>query len=73
MKMAETSPNGLENTVGKGGIARYEQFLHFQQFLKELVLQGLVWEKVNIQTQLLMSPLKKPFDSTMKRGENAAN
>ena len=25
--MAESSPNRIENTVGKGEIARYEQFL----------------------------------------------
>ena len=26
MKMAKSSPKGVENTVGKGEIARYEQF-----------------------------------------------
>ena len=31
MKMAEISTNGLENTVGKEEIARYEQFLLFPQ------------------------------------------
>ena len=31
MKMAESSPNWIENTVGKGEIARYEQFLLFPQ------------------------------------------
>ena len=31
LKMAESSPNRLENTVGKGEIARYEQFLPFPQ------------------------------------------
>ena len=29
MEMAESSSNGVENTVGKGEIARYEQFLLF--------------------------------------------
>ena len=29
MKMTESCPKGLENTVGKGEIARYEQFLLF--------------------------------------------
>ena len=33
--MVENFPNGIENTVGKGEIARYEQFLLFPQcFLK---------------------------------------
>ena len=31
MKMAETSQKKVENTVGKGEIARYEQFLLFPQ------------------------------------------
>ena len=31
MKMAESSPKKVENTVGKGEIARYEQFLPFLQ------------------------------------------
>ena len=31
MKMAESSPKQVENTVGKGEIARYEQFLLFSQ------------------------------------------
>ena len=30
-KMAESYPNGQKNTVGKGEIARYEQFLLFPQ------------------------------------------
>ena len=29
--MAESVPNGVENTVGKGEIARNEQFLLFPQ------------------------------------------
>ena len=38
MKMAESSPQRVENTVGKGEIAHYEQFLLFQQcFQKDLV------------------------------------
>ena len=31
MKMEERSPKRVENTVGKGEIARYEQFLLFPQ------------------------------------------
>ena len=31
MKMAESSLKKVENTVGKGEIARYEQFLLFTQ------------------------------------------
>ena len=31
MKMAESSQKRVENTVGKGEIARYEQFLLFPQ------------------------------------------
>ena len=50
--MVESSPNsaGVEKTVGKGEIARYEQFLLFPQcFQKTCILQtrkkaGLVLE-----------------------------
>ena len=31
MKMEESYPKRLENTVGKGEIARYEQFLLFSK------------------------------------------
>ena len=30
-EMAKSSPNWIENTVGKGEIAGYEQFLRFPQ------------------------------------------
>ena len=51
MKMAESSPKGVENTVRKGEIARNEQFLLFPQcFLKtctaDTLKPGLVWERV---------------------------
>ena len=35
LKMAESSQNLVENTVGNGEIARYEQFLLFPQCLKK--------------------------------------
>ena len=31
IKIAESCPNEMENTVGKGEIARHEQFLFFPQ------------------------------------------
>ena len=34
MKIAESFPEWVENTVGKGEIARYEQFLLSQCFQK---------------------------------------
>ena len=38
--MAESSPKVLENTVGQGEIARYEQFLRFpHSVFKRFVLQ----------------------------------
>ena len=36
MKMAESPPNGVENTVGKGEIAHYKQFLLFPQCLQKV-------------------------------------
>ena len=51
MIMAESYPNRVENTVGKGEIARYKQFLLFPQcFQKTCTVDmwkpGLVWERV---------------------------
>ena len=37
--MVESSPKRVENTVGKGEIARNEQFLLFPQCFQRLVLQ----------------------------------
>ena len=41
----------VENTVGKGEIARYEQFLHFPQCFQKACFLGtskdvIVWERV---------------------------
>ena len=45
--MAESSPEKWENTVGKGEIARFEQFLLFPHRFQELYcIQGFVWERV---------------------------
>ena len=50
MKMVECSPR-VENTLGKGEIARYEQFLPLPQCFQktctaDTLKQGLVWERV---------------------------
>ena len=49
--MAESYPKRVENTVGKGEIARYEQFLIFPQCFQKACFQGaskgvIVWEWV---------------------------
>ena len=51
-KMAESYPKRLENTVGKGETARYEQFLLFPQCFQKACFPGaskgvIVWEWVN--------------------------
>ena len=50
-KMAESYPKLVENTVGKGEIARYEQFLLFTQCFQKACFPGaskgvIVWEWV---------------------------
>ena len=45
-------PKRVENAVGKGEIARYEQFLPYPQCFQktctaEMQKEGLVWERVN--------------------------
>ena len=37
--MAESSPKRVENTVGKGEIARYEQFLLFPQCFQKTCIR----------------------------------
>ena len=54
-----------ENTMGKGEIARYEQFLLFPQCFQKACFQGvskgvIVWEWVK-QWLWLLSHLPKPF------------
>ena len=66
MKMAESSPKPIENTVRKGEIARYEQFLLFPQcFLKTCAADtqkpGLVWDRVNHTIQLNLLPHNPDF------------
>ena len=46
-------PKRIENTVGKGEIAHYEQFFLFPQCFQktcstDTYKQGLVWERVNV-------------------------
>ena len=45
----------VENTVGKGEIARYEQFLLFPQCFQKTFNAGLVWEWVNSNSLSLVS------------------
>ena len=55
IKMAENSPKRIENTEGKGEIARYEQFLLFRLCFRKTwtadsaryMKQGFFWERVN--------------------------
>ena len=50
--MAESYTNGVENTVGKGGIDHYAQFLLFSQCFQNACFPGaskgvvVVWESV---------------------------
>ena len=52
--MAESYPKRVENTVSKGEIARYEQFLLFPQCFQKACFQGaskgvMVLEWVNLK------------------------
>ena len=47
----EMFSNRVENPVGKGEIAHYEQILHFQQYFQkthsaDMYIQGVVWKGV---------------------------
>ena len=59
----------LENTVGKGEIARYEQFLLFPQcFLKTCIADtqkpGLVWERVKQMPHFQTCPHSQNLQKT---------
>ena len=56
--MAESYPKPVENTVGKGEIARYEQFLLYQQCFQKACFPGaskdiFVWEWVKYSEIML--------------------
>ena len=59
MKVAKSFPNGLENTVGKGEIAHYEQFHLFPQCFQksctaDTLKQGLVWASINTHISVVI-------------------
>ena len=70
----------VENNVGKGVIARYEQFLLFPQCFQKAYFPGaskgvIVWEWVN-PTQSINEPYSlKPFDlennQTISKGKSS--
>ena len=43
-------PRRVENSVGKGGIAHYEQFLFFKQYFQKASKDVIVWEWVKHMT-----------------------
>ena len=75
------SSNWVENTVGKGEIARYEQFLLFPQCFQKACYQWaskgvIVWEWVKPfpnKTWFLRVCSKSFFENTVGKGEIACN
>ena len=68
----------VENTVGKGEIARYEQFLIFPQCFQKACFPGaskgvIVWEWVKTQSQLYTTLKKKPLENNVGKVENDGN
>ena len=68
----------VENTVGKGEIAHYEQFLLFPQCFQKACFPGaskgvIVWEWVKSKDKILRKPLKKEMKFMLKTPENAVN
>ena len=65
----------VENTMGKGEIALYEQFLLFPQVLKRLVLQtrknqGLFWKGITLS---LLLTTQEAFVDTVDQDQTAQN
>ena len=76
------SSKQVENTVGKGEIARYEQFLLFPQCFQKACFQGaskgvVVWKWIKLKKPfpkkalVFICPLYKSFENTMGKGEIA--
>ena len=66
--MAEGFLNGQKNTVGKGEIAHYEQFLLFPLCFSKICTAntqkaGLVWERVNVWSGLQYLSFNKSISS----------
>ena len=70
MKLVESSPKGMESTVGKGEIARYEQFSFSHSVFKRLVMQtrknqGLFGKGLKLEILLGW------VENIARKGENA--
>ena len=68
MKMAESYSNGWKNTVGKGEIAHYEQFLLFPRCFQKACFPGaskgvIVWEWVKVFEELTSENLVGTVDN----------
>ena len=71
MKMAEVLKIPIENTVEKGEIARYEQFLLFPQCFQKACFPEaskgvIVWEWVNQTRKLVTWPNRKHWQAKTK-------
>ena len=64
----------VENTVGKGKIARYEQFFLFPQCFQKTCTTNtlkpeLVWERIN-QSPFVMTLKERVLEDISRKGEN---
>ena len=62
----------VENTVGKGEIARYEQFLLFPQCFQKACFPGaskgvIVWKWVNKSSQAFLTLGKRPLENIVRK------
>ena len=78
--MAESYPDRVENTVGKGEIARYEQFLLFPMCFQKACFQGaskgvivLEWVNPLLQRVVLMHQQQTAFEKNVGIEEIACN
>ena len=63
----------VENTVGKGGIARFEQILLFPQCFQKACFPGASKGVILWESHFLTTLKKKPFENIVGKGENAGN
>ena len=68
--MAEKLSKWVENTVGKGEIARYEQFLLFPLCFQKACFPGaskdvIVWEWVNTGFRIISLTYRRPVHTSI--------
>ena len=70
MKLAESSPKGVENTVGKGEIALSNFSVNINSFKFGPIQNFVYW---NTHSGVLLTSGRKTFENILEKGEIASD